>query len=45
MEIQDFESMKEMAELKALSSLSLEQPLNNEQHRRMINLAMKFNLK
>lgn len=35
---QDFMKMISMAELKALSKLSLEQPLNDKQFKRMMDL-------
>ena len=36
--IQEFESMRNMAELKALSNISLERPLNDSEYNRMIQL-------
>lgn len=36
--IKEFESMRNLAELKALSSLSLERPLTEEQYNRMMEL-------
>lgn len=44
-EIEDFEYMRNMAELRALSSLSLKQPLTDKQEERMMELAKKLNLK
>ncbi len=43
-EIEDFEYMKDKAELKALSNLSLERPLTDEEYNRMIFLGKKLNL-
>ena len=40
--IKEFEEMKELAELKALSNLSLERPLNDEQYKRMKSLFTKY---
>lgn len=37
-EINQFEQMRNMAELKALSSYSLENPLNDNQYKRMMEL-------
>lgn len=42
--IEDFELMKKQAELKALSDLSLIQPLTDEQYDKMINLSKELNL-
>lgn len=42
--IKEFEYMRDMAELKALSNLSLEQPPTQEQYEKMISLAKKLNL-
>lgn len=42
--IESFEFAKEMGELKALSNLSLEQPLSNKQYKRMLDLAKKLNI-
>ncbi len=36
--IKEFESMKDLAELKALSNFSLENPLNDKQYKRMMEL-------
>jgi len=36
--IKEFEKMKNMSELKALSNFSLENPLNDEQFERMMEL-------
>jgi len=36
--MEEFEDMRNMAELKALSNVSLEQPLNDEQYNRMMQL-------
>lgn len=41
----EFEYMREMAEIKALSKLSLETPLNDEQYKRFIELGIKLGLK
>lgn len=43
-EIESFEFMRNSAELKALSNLSLEQPLTDEQYKRMMALAKKLNM-
>lgn len=37
-EIKGFEFMRNMAELKALSKFSLEQPLTDEQYKKMLRL-------
>lgn len=42
--IESFEFDKDKAELKALSDLSLEQPLTDEQYDRMMALSKKLNL-
>ena len=42
--IEEFEYMRDMAELKALSNISLERPLTNEQYNKMISLAKKLNM-
>lgn len=39
--IKEFENMRNMAELKALSSFSLENPLSDEQFKRMMELKKK----
>ena len=39
--IKEFESMKDYAELKALSSYSLENPLTDEQYKKMMELKGK----
>jgi len=44
-EINKFEKMTDMSKLKALSNLSLERPLTNEEYRKMISLAKKLNIK
>ena len=38
----DFESMRNMAELRALSEYSLENPLSTNQYHRMMELKEKF---
>lgn len=43
--IESFEFMRNSAELKALSNLSLEQPLTDKQYNRLIFLAKKLNIK
>jgi SPP1 gp7 family putative phage head morphogenesis protein len=43
--IADFEYMRDMAELRALSKISLERPLNDEEYERMNELAEKVGLK
>jgi len=44
MNINEFEQMRNTAELKALSNFSLESPLNDEQFKRMMELKeMLFN--
>ena len=40
--IKEFENMREVAELKALSNFSLEKPLNETQYKRMIELKNKI---
>lgn len=40
--IEEFESMREIAELKALSNYSLENPLTDTQYRRMVKLFNKY---
>lgn len=42
--IESFEFMRNSAELKALSNLSLEQPLTDEQYNKMMSLAKKLNM-
>ncbi len=42
--IGNFEDMKDRAELQALSNLSLEQPLTDEQYNKMMALAKKLNI-
>lgn len=39
--LKEFEQMKEQAEVKALSKLSLEQPLSDEQLKRLKELTIK----
>lgn len=43
--ITDFEYMRDMAELKALSKYSLEHPLSDTQYDRMMFLGKKLGLK
>ncbi|KKL59163.1 hypothetical protein LCGC14_2218080 [marine sediment metagenome] len=43
-EIESFEYMRDMAELKAFSNLSLERPLTDEEYKKMISLGKKLNL-
>jgi hypothetical protein len=43
--IKDFEYMRDMAELKALSKHSLEHPLTDRQYERMMFLGKKLGLK
>lgn len=38
-EIEEFESMRDMAELRALSATSLLRPLNGTEHKRMMELS------
>lgn len=40
--INEFERMKDLAEIKALSKFSLENPLNDEQFKRMMELKEKL---
>lgn len=40
--LQEFEAMRDKAELKALSNYSLETPLNSEQFNRMKELFTKY---
>ena len=42
--IETFEYMRDIAELKALSNISLEQPLTDKQYKRMIELSKKLNM-
>ena len=42
MDIKEFERMKDFAEIKALSKYSLENPLNDEQFKRMMELKEKL---
>ena len=42
--IESFEYMRDMAELKALSNLSLERPLTKKEYDKMISLGKKLNL-
>jgi len=42
--LKEFEYMKDMAEIKALSKASLEQPLTKEQIERMLQLKKKLRL-
>lgn len=44
-EIERFEFMRNSAELKALSNLSLEHPLTDEEYGEMISLAKKVGLR
>ena len=39
--MQEFEAMKSMAELKALSNVSLERPLSEDEFKRMMELKKK----
>lgn len=43
--IKEFESMINLAELKALSKLSLEKELTQEQYNKMMELGIKLGLK
>lgn len=40
--ITEFENMRDLAELKALSNYSLEHPLDDEQYKRMMELKKKI---
>ena len=40
--IEEFEFMRDMAELKALSKFSLENPVSDEQYKRMMELKNKL---
>lgn len=40
--IEEFEEMHDMAELKALSSVSLERPLNDNEFKRIMELKKKL---
>ena len=40
--LKEFEAMKEMSELRALSNLSLEKPLTEEQYKKMMELKQKI---
>jgi hypothetical protein len=42
--MKEFEQMRNMAELKALSNFSLENPLNNSQFKRMMDLKKEVGL-
>lgn len=42
--IESFEYTRNLAELKALSKLSLERPLTDEEYNKMISLAKKLNI-
>ena len=42
--LSEFEYMRDLAELKALGNLSLEQPLTQEQYNKMISLAQKLSI-
>lgn len=42
--INEFEYMRDLAELKALSNLSLERPLVNEEYQKMMALGRKLNI-
>jgi hypothetical protein len=42
--IHEFENMRDMAELKALSKISLERPLSESEYRRMMELGKKKGL-
>jgi len=44
-ETNEFEFMRDLAELKALSDYSLKTPLNDAQYQKMISLAKKLGLK
>ena len=43
--IKEFEGMMEIAEMKALSKISLERPLNEREHRRYMELGRRWILK
>ena len=43
--IQEFQEMRDMAELKALSKYSLQNPLSNWEFQRIKELAKKLNIK
>ena len=45
MEIQQFELMKKNAELKALSNVSLERPLNDSEFKRIMELKRRHLIK
>jgi hypothetical protein len=45
LEIERFERMRDLAELRALSKHSLEHPLSDKQYERMMFLAKKLGLK
>jgi len=40
--LKEFEAMKNMSELRALSNLSLEKPLTEEQYKKMMELKQKI---
>lgn len=42
--MEEFENMRDMSELKALSRISLERPLNDMEYKRMIELGKKAGL-
>ena len=42
--IKEFEYMRNMAEIKALSKISLERPLTKDEFKRMMELKTKLNL-
>jgi hypothetical protein len=42
--IEEFEYMRNMAEIKALSKISLERPLSKEEFKRMMELKTKLKL-
>jgi len=42
--IEEFEIMRKEAELKALSNLSLERPLTDEEYNKIISLAEELNI-
>lgn len=42
MNIEEFESMKDMAEIRALSNISLERPLDDREYNRMMQLKEKI---
>ncbi len=42
--VKEFEDMKDNSELRALSDLSLVEPLTEEQYQKMMSLAKKLNI-